>query len=284
MTRFARRPRRSSPRARAALGLLALLCAAGAIYGFAAGSAGAQKGTSVNPAPAPPPTSAGQRQQIARGRSLFLDGCSSCHGDDARGIKNVAPSLYGAGAAAADFYLSTGRMPLANPKDQPTRAPPAYNRQDIDALVAYVGSLGTGPAIPRVNTMQGNIAAGLASFTLHCAGCHQVAAAGGIVTGAIAPPLNSTDVTPTQIGEAIRVGPYLMPAFTANQISDADVNNIARYVRSTPHPDDRGGWGIGHIGPVPEGMVAWFLAAATLLLIARLIGEREPDTEKDVER
>jgi ubiquinol-cytochrome c reductase cytochrome c subunit len=257
--------------------VLAVVCGAGAIYGFAVGPAGAQKGTSVNPAPAPPPTSSAQRAQIQRGRTLFLDGCSSCHGNDAKGKQNIAPTLVGAGSAAADFYLTTGRMPLSNPTDQPTRAPPAYNRQDIDALDAYVGSLGQGPEIPRVNIAMGNIANGLSSFTLHCAGCHQVGAAGGIVTGAIAPPLNDTDITPTQIAEAIRIGPYLMPNFNANQISAQDINDIARYVRSTVHPDDAGGWGIGHIGPIPEGMIAWFLAIVSLLLVARLIGEREPE-------
>ena len=257
--------------------VLAVVCGAGAIYGFAVGPAGAQKGTSVNPAPAPPPTSAAQRAQIQRGRTLFLDGCSSCHGNDAKGKQNIAPTLVGAGSAAADFYLTTGRMPLSNPTDQPTRAPPAYNRQDIDALDAYVGSLGQGPAIPRVNIAMGNLANGLSSFTLHCAGCHQVGAAGGIVTGAIAPPLNDKDITPTQIAEAIRIGPYLMPNFNANQISAQDINDIARYVRSTVHPDDAGGWGIGHIGPIPEGMIAWFLAIVSLLVVARLIGEREPE-------
>jgi ubiquinol-cytochrome c reductase cytochrome c subunit len=258
------------------MAVLAVVCAGGAVYGFAVGPATAQKGTSVNPQPAPPPTSAAQRQQIDRGRALFLDGCSSCHGNDARGKANIAPTLVGVGAAAADFYLSTGRMPLSNPTDQPTRAEPAYNRRDIDALVAYVGSLAKGPAIPHVDVSMGRINAGLSAFTLHCAGCHQVGSAGGIVTGAIAPPLNTTDVTPTQIGEAIRIGPYLMPSFNAQQVSDADINDIARYVRFTPHPDDRGGWGIGHIGPIPEGMIAWLLAAVTLLLIARMIGEREP--------
>ena len=68
-----------------------------------------------------------------------------------------------------------------------------------------------------------------------------------------------------------------MPNFTANQLSDQDIDDD-RPLRParTVHPDDRGGWGIGHIGPIPEGMVAWFLAIASLLLVARLIGEREP--------
>ena len=264
---------RRSRRARAVMVVLALLCSAGALYAASSPRAGAQKGASADPLSAPPPSPAA-RGQIARGRSLFADGCSSCHGVDARGIRNLGPSLYGAGAAAADFYLSTGRMPLSNPRDEPTRSRPAYKRADIDALVAYVGSLGRGPAVPRVRPNQGRVNAGMRTFTLDCAGCHQVGAAGGIVTGGVAPRLDDPDVTPTQIGEAIRVGPFLMPSFNERHITEQDVNDIARYVALTQQPDDRGGWGIGHIGPIPEGMVAWLLAGSALLLVARLIGER----------
>lgn len=268
-----RRSRRSSRPTRALMLVLALLCSAGALYAATSPGAGAQKGTSVDPLPAPPPSPA-ERGLIERGRSLFADGCSSCHGVDARGIRNLAPSLHGAGAAAADFYLSTGRMPLSNPHDEPTRSRPAYERADIDALVAYVGSLGRGPAVPRVQPDEGRVDAGMHSFTLNCAGCHQVGAAGGIVTGGVAPRLDDPDVTPTQIGEAIRVGPFLMPAFNERHITEQEVNDIARYIALTQQPDDRGGWGIGHIGPIPEGMVAWLLAGSALLLVARLIGER----------
>ena len=269
-----RRPRRSRPVARTAMGVAALLCAGAALYTAASPDADAQKGTSVNPAPAPPPSSAAQREQIAHGRSLFQDACSSCHGLDGDGSPGTAPSLHGAGAAAADFYLSTGRMPLANPTDEPTRAKPIYDHDQIQALSAYVGSLGAGPPIPRPDPAAGKVNQGLQAFTLHCAGCHQVGARGGIVTGATAPALQ--DATPMQIAEAVRVGPYLMPSYNERQISDADLNSIVRYVLSTRTPDDRGGWGIGHIGPIPEGMIAWLLAGTALLLIARLIGERNP--------
>jgi ubiquinol-cytochrome c reductase cytochrome c subunit len=51
------------------------------------------------------------------------------------------------------------------------------------------------------------------------------------------------------------------------------MNDIVRYVRWTRHPADPGGWGIGHIGPVPEGMVAWLMGLLSLLIVARLIGE-----------
>jgi ubiquinol-cytochrome c reductase cytochrome c subunit len=45
-------------------------------------------------------------------------------------------------------------------------------------------------------------------------------------------------------------------------------------VLSTHHLDNAGGWGIGNIGPVPEGLVAWLLAGTALLIVVRLLGER----------
>jgi ubiquinol-cytochrome c reductase cytochrome c subunit len=183
----------------------------------------------------------------------------------------MGPSLIGVGAQAADFYVSTGRMPLNNPRDPPVRSPPIFSRAQIADLVAYVGAFG-GPPIPVVDPTQGNVAHGFQEFALNCAGCHQIEAAGGIVTGGVAPPLNRA--TAVQVVEALRTGPFLMPRFTPRQLSTYDANSIARYVLQTQHPADRGGWGIGHIGPIPEGMVAWFIALVALVLVARVIGER----------
>lgn len=216
-------------------------------------------------------SSAADPELVAEGRGLFLEGCASCHGDDALGREGVAPSLEGAGALSADFYIRTGRMPLDYPTQQPVRAEPRYPDAEIDALVAYVGSLG-GPDVPSVDAAAGDLDRGLDLFTTNCAGCHQVVARGGIVTGAFAPAL--TESTSTQVAEAIRAGPYLMPQFSERQLSDADVDSIASYVEETKDPVDAGGWGIGNLGPIPEGMVAWFVAIAALLVVARLIGER----------
>ena len=208
---------------------------------------------------------------VTRGRALFVQACATCHGLNAGGVPGMGPSLIGVGAQAADFYVSTGRMPLNNPRDPPVRNPPMFNRPQISDLVAYVGSFG-GPPIPTVDPGQGNVAHGLQEFGLSCAGCHQIEAAGGIVTGGIAPPLNQA--TAVQIVEALRTGPFLMPRFTPQQLSRYDANSIARYVLETRDPADRGGWGIGHIGPIPEGMVAWLIALVALVVVARLIGER----------
>jgi ubiquinol-cytochrome c reductase cytochrome c subunit len=109
-------------------------------------------------------------------------------------------------------------------------------------------------------------------FTEHCSGCHQEVARGGFVTGARVPPLQG--LTATEIAEAVRVGPYEMPRFSARQISDAQLNSIVRYVQSTSHPDNRGGWGIGNIGPIPEGLVTWWIAVPLLIVACLAVGRR----------
>lgn len=206
------------------------------------------------------------------GQRLFEEACSSCHGFDGGGVPGQGPSLRGAGEAAADFYLRTGRMPLDQVGEEPLRGEPRYSDAEIRALDVYVGSLGAGPPIPVVRPERGSLSEGSRLFTESCAGCHGTGGKGGVAIGAYAPPLGES--TPTEVGEAIRVGPYVMPRFSEAQLDAADLDSIARYVQLTQEPEDAGGLGIGHIGPVPEGLVAWLAAIAALLLVARLIGER----------
>jgi ubiquinol-cytochrome c reductase cytochrome c subunit len=92
------------------------------------------------------------------------------------------------------------------------------------------------------------------------------------VTGARVPPLGQA--TATQIAEAVRIGPYLMPRFSARQITPAQLNSLVRYVQLMQHPPDRGGWGIGNLGPFPEGMVTWLLAVVVLIATCMVIGRR----------
>ncbi len=208
---------------------------------------------------------------VAQGHSLYASSCASCHGLDVNGIPGVAPSLHGVGPGPVDFYLSTGRMPIEQPREEPLRNKPLFNRRQIDALIAYVSSFG-GPPAPAADPAKGDLALGLHAFTLNCAGCHQEVARGGIFVGGFAPNLGQA--TPTQIAEAVRMGPYLMPHFDAKQITQHELDSIAAYILWTRHPEDKGGWGIYNIGPIPEGIVAWFLALASLVLVIRLIGER----------
>ena len=205
---------------------------------------------------------------VRLGHHLFGQYCVSCHGAGG----SPAPSLRGVGALAADFYLRTGYMPLRHVGMQPHRQRVFFDEPQLQGLIAYVASLGPGPKVPKPHPERGSLSEGLHLFTEHCAGCHQVAAEGGYVTGGVPPPLK--EATPTQIAEAIRIGPYVMPRFSTKALTPAQVNSIVRYVQYAKHPDDRGGWAIGHIGPIPEGLVTWFLGMTVLVGFCVVIGRR----------
>ena len=225
---------------------------------------------------------------VTRGEHLYGRYCLACHGANGAGVsggeagfgpgrnetvqKRLGPPLRGGGALSADFYLRTGYMPLRQVGEQPRRSRVLFDEQQIEDLVAYVASLGPGPPIPKPRPERGSLSEGQRLFTSHCAGCHQVVAEGGYLTGAIAPPLE--DATATQVAQAIRIGPYVMPRFSTRDLSPQQVDSIVRYVEWAKSPDDGGGWGIGHIGPVPEGLVTWFLGATVLVVSCLVLGRR----------
>ena len=241
-----------------------------AVVALAAAAAAAAAAVAVVVAPASGAQRAGD---AGRGAALYETGCSSCHGPDGEGTDDY-PSLVGVGAASADFYLSTGRMPLDQPTVQATRKQPAYTPQQIDDLVAYVASLGEGPAIPRVDPEEGSLVEGRELYTAFCAACHNSQGSGGALgRDYFAPSL--FEATPVQTAEAVRVGPGAMPVFNERTINRAALDAIVRYVEYLKDPRDRGGLSLGRVGPVPEGFVAWVVGLGALLLAAFWIGTRE---------
>src|SRR5215217_7458376 len=211
------------------------------VVALVAGGALIQLGTAGRTATAQPAQAAG------RGRTLYQQNCASCHGQQGQGTQR-GPALAGVGAASADFYLSTGRMPIADEQRNPGRGPPAFGRADIDALVAYVASLGAGPAVPAVDPAAGRLAEGERLYQENCAACHSATGTGGALTsGQVAPSL--AQATPVQVAEAIRVGPGAMPRFEPQALNDPQVDSVAAYVGRLQEGGNRGGWDLGRIGP-----------------------------------
>ena len=137
-------------------------------------------------------------------------------------------------------------------------------------VAAYVSSLSGGPAIPsaaQVNPAGADVALGQQLFITNCAQCHNFAGAGGALTyGKYAPPL--THSTPTQIYEAMLTGPEAMPVFSDTTVTPAQKRAIIAYVttvRSEPNP---GGFSLGRVGPVTEGLVAFLGGIAALVFAA----------------
>jgi len=263
--------RRRHPAAGYAVVLL-MLVAIGMAYAAVTGSGG--------PASAAEPAAADQKQ-IAEGRDLFNQNCSSCHGLAAQGIPGIAPSLIGVGAAAVDFQVSTGRMPAKEPAAEAPRKPVAFTTSQRHAIAAYIESLGGGPPIPapaQVDPAAGNVAVGQQLFIANCAQCHNFVGAGGALTsGKYAPAL--TESTPTQIYEAMLTGPEAMPVFSDTALTPQDKRDIIAYVTEKRAETNPGGFSLGRIGPVTEGIVAFLGLLFFMVLAAMWITAKHGKTE-----
>ena len=268
-SRAARRGRRLVP-------LLGTLAGAALIGGLAQGSGaasaeplGRQEGDDAPIA---------EEDLVAAGRALYMTSCVSCHGADGRGQDAPngqlrGPTLEDTGEAGAYYQLSTGRMPLGNPDDVPQRKEPAFATDEIEALVAYVGTLTDGPERPTVTPADGDLAVGGELYRENCQACHSATGAGGALSyGRAAPPLAAA--TPPQIGAAVRSGPGPMPRFGPDILGDEELDSVARYVEYLDEPDDRGGLALGRLGPIPEGFLVWVGGLGLLLVLAFWMGTR----------
>ncbi len=257
-----RQSRRSRARRRSGYFVLVLtLGILGAVYAALAPTGQADDAT---------PTAA-----VTQGRALYLTGCSSCHGLQAQGT-SVAPSLIGVGAAAVDFQVGTGRMPLMQQGVQADRKRPKYTQPQIDQLAAYVASLAPGPAVPSSDLLdisQGDAARGGQLFRANCAQCHNFNGSGGALTyGKYAPTLHPA--TSKQIYEAMLTGPEQMPVFGDNQLTPKDKLDIITFLKTTRAEGNPGGFSLGRVGPVPEGLVGWLVGTGVLVLATLWIGAR----------
>ncbi|MEP9365632.1 cytochrome c [Nocardioides sp. CN2-186] len=222
-------------------------------------------------APAQADSSASSEEQVAQGRDLFLVSCAFCHGQNGEGVptqdgNQLGPSLVGVGAAAVDFQVGTGRMPMVQPGAQAPEKPPVFTDDEIAALGAYVASLGPGPAVPDESDYstegmtdeerQAAIVRGGQIFLTNCTACHNFEGSGGAMPrGGYAPKIRG--VEPRYIYEALLTGPQNMPNFGNGNLSPDEKRDVIAYLGSLDEMPSYGGFGLGGLGPVPEGLAAW---------------------------
>ena len=265
--------RRRHPAAGYAILLLGLLLV-GALYASITGGG--------DGATAAPPVVANSAQ-ISQGHTIFLQDCATCHGMGAQGQNGIAPGLIGVGAAAVDFQVSTGRMPAAELGAENPDKPPVLNTKQTHAVAAYIASLGGGPTIPtaaQVSASGADVGLGQQLFVADCAQCHNFVGAGGALTyGKFAPAL--TKSTPTQIYEAMLTGPEAMPVFNDSTITPDQKRDIVAYVTGIRKEANPGGFSLGRIGPVTEGLVAFLGLLLFMVLVALWITAKHRETSHE---
>ena len=230
-------------------------------------------------APAQAGTADSNEELVAEGRKLFLVGCATCHGQNGEGVStengnHLGPSLAGVGAAAVDFQVGTGRMPMAQPGQQNPTKPPTYDQDEIDALAAYVASLAPGPAVPEESdySIAGlseeerveAIARGGLIFRTNCTACHNFAGKGGAMPqGGVAPGLSKTEAK--HIYEALITGPGNMDSFSDGNLTPEEKRDVIAYLYSLREQPAYGGFTLGGLGPVSEGLFAWIVGIGAMV-------------------
>ena len=226
-----------------------------------------------------------------QGKEIYEVACITCHGANLQGVKDRGKSLVGVGEGAVYFQVHSGRMPMLRNEAQAGRKPPRYSEQQALALAAYVNANGGGPGIVRdangeiameslrgANNKDGKIdpadvARGSDLFRLNCASCHNFTGKGGALSsGKYAPPL--APANEQEIYQAMLTGPQNMPKFSDRQLTADEKKDIIAYIKSAEESPNPGGWGLGGIGPVTEGMVMWFIGIVVLVAFAMWIGSR----------
>jgi ubiquinol-cytochrome c reductase cytochrome c subunit len=233
--------------------------------------------------------------QVAKGRELFLVGCSFCHGQNGEGVRTldgnqIGPPLVGVGAAAVDFQVGTGRMPMSQPGAQAPRKERTYSDEEIAALAAYVASLGPGPAIPTADdySVEGMsdeereeaIVRGGQIFLTNCTACHNFEGSGGAMPrGGYAPEIRGVD--PKYVYEAMLTGPQAMDSFSNGVLPPEDKRAVIAYLESIEENPDYGGFGLGGLGPVSEGLFAWLVGLGSLVAFAVWIAAHTTRSNKE---
>lgn len=245
--------------------------------------------------------------QIEQGRELFLVGCSFCHGQNGEGINSqtgqYGPSLVGVGAAAVDFQMGTGRMPMSQPGQQAAVKDKLYTDEEIEAIAAYVASLGPGPSVPtedeysidaevdelvdggmsEEDARNSIIVRGGQLFLANCSACHNFEGSGGAMPwGKVAPSLQKT--SDRHIYEAMLTGPQQMDVFSNGNIAPRDKAAIIAYLNSIEENPGYGGFSLGGLGPVSEGAAAWILGIGGLVGFAYWIAAHSTRSEKTEEK
>ena len=231
-----------------------------------------------------------EQAMIQEGKDLYDVACITCHGANLQGVEGRGPSLIGTGEGAVYFQVNSGRMPMMSNDAQAERKKPRYTENQALALAAYVAANGGGPELVYNpdgtlakeelrgknydgKVQEADVARGGELFRLNCASCHNFTGRGGALSsGKYAPVLDPANEQ--EIYQAMLTGPQNMPKFSDRQLSADEKKDIIAFIKSTKETPSPGGWSLGGLGPVSEGIAMWMIGISLVAAGAMWIGSR----------
>ncbi|HWH31399.1 MAG TPA: c-type cytochrome [Egibacteraceae bacterium] len=222
-----------------------------------------------------------------QGADVYTSQCARCHGAAGQGGQTPsgpdAPALRGAHIALVDLVLRTGRMPPGDP-DGDTKARRPLTDERRDALLAWMDDqLGLRGEIPRV-PVGGNPARGQEVYAANCAQCHGSTGGGGVAGGGAFTPV-LVDREPLVIAEAIRMGPFQMPQFGEDVISDRELADTIAFLEEV-QGEPGTPVGLVELNPVFAGAFVFAISLAAIVSAMWLSGRVSmfPDAPEDGEQ
>lgn len=212
---------------------------------------------------------------VELGAQLYAQHCAACHASDGTativpGTDRRAPALQHSlnpqvTAAYVDLVIRTGRMPpAADPFDNQPREV-VLDDEERAAVVAFsVEQFDLPTDIPELPE-EGDPGDGQLLYAANCASCHGATGGGGVAGGGAVTP-NVNRFGPIAVAEAIRVGPFQMPAFGPDQLSNQEMADIAVFLEEV-RAESGTPVGLVELNPV---FASGFVALLALVMILSL--------------
>lgn len=219
-----------------------------------------------------------------RGEQVYAATCAACHGPGGGGLPGAegiraGPPILGLETAYVDQLLRTGRMPIRSDELGVNREKLTDDEREA-ALAWMVDTMGLAGQVPTVR--EGDRARGHELYGIYCAACHGATGQGGIgAEGTLI--LEVTDLDPVAVAEAIRVGPFDMPRFEAEVLSDEDVDAIVTFVAEDLSDPPRTLLGVGEMHRVTfwgfATLIAFLLVGLCAVLARKVPAPSVPEEE-----
>lgn len=196
---------------------------------------------------------------LESGGALYQRWCAVCHASDGGGT-TAGPAIEEVSVPYLDVTIRTGRMPLADPLRGVRER--TFSPAEREAVVHYLTEeLDLAGEVPEPRS--GNPATGETVYATHCAQCHGAAAGGGVAgDGTFVPAVMGAD--PVTVAAATREGPFAMPQFSEELISDRELAGLVAFLEEEDHPP---------ADPFRLGeLERWVATGVAMLLTAAVVG------------
>jgi ubiquinol-cytochrome c reductase cytochrome c subunit len=198
---------------------------------------------------------------LARGAELYQRNCAVCHSSDGSGIPGVAPPITEFSAPRVDLSMRTGRMPLSDPTRGVQER--SFTAEEREATMAYLrDALDLEGEVP--DPPSGEAAVGREIYAVNCAQCHGAAGDGGVAGDGVEIP-HVVGLDETTVAASIREGPFAMPRFGEELITDEEVGHITAFLDEEVH-EPTTPLGMASVDPFEVIFFAALLIAGVLLV------------------